>query len=163
MARRDSGPISKPIRPYFERTFLNTDSSRSSPSFSGLGEGQVRICDMSLTQEVARQLVTPVSGITAVGWPTRGRTKYQGRDGLAQGNWDMKPERYSRFGSLVTITASSLYLVISLRARSARPSISAWVKGRSSGRRASSFTGEPPPLTGFDFFTAVFTMTRASP
>jgi len=52
--------------------------------------------------------------------PMRGSTKYQGRVGLLQANWVVKPERYSRLGSDVTMMPSSFSAVISARARSIR-------------------------------------------
>src|SRR5260370_36757873 len=75
---------------------LIAPATRSRPSFSGTGDGQVR---SDLHHDVARQFVSPISGMIATAAPTRGRTKYQGRGGLAPANWGPKPERYSRLGS----------------------------------------------------------------
>ena len=46
--------------------------------------------------ELLRQPVAPNSGITPTASPTRGRKKYQGRDGLFHEKTVRKPERYSR-------------------------------------------------------------------
>src|SRR6266568_1016834 len=96
---------------------LIAPARRSSPSFSGTGDGQVRI---DLHHDVARQFVSPISGMMPVASPMRGRTKYQGRVGLLQANCVVKPERYSRLGSEVTMMPSSFSAVINRRARSIR-------------------------------------------
>ena len=64
--------------------------TRSRPSFAGRGDGQVW---MSSTQEVSRQLLTPISGITATPRPFLCSRKYQGRAGVFQANCVVKPDR----------------------------------------------------------------------
>src|SRR6266404_2698488 len=118
---------------------LIAPATRSRPSFSGTGDGQVR---SDLHHDVARQFVSPISGMIATAAPTRGRTKYQGRVGLAQANWVTKPERYSRLGSEVTMIPSSFSSVINRRARSTRRSNSPAVNLATS-RRLTVFMPGP--------------------
>ena len=63
-------------------------ASRETPSSSGWGAGQVR---MSSTQ-VSAMPAAPISGMTAIGRPSRGTIRNHGRVGLSQ-NWLWNPEK----------------------------------------------------------------------
>src|SRR3981189_1137333 len=73
---------------------LIAPARRSSPSFSGTGDGQVR---SDLHHDVARQFVSPISGMIATAFPTRGSTKYQGR-GAGPGELADEPREIFEIG-----------------------------------------------------------------
>ena len=127
---RVSGPSSAPMRPKRLGKSRIVALSRLRPSSSGRGEGQVR---MRSTQEVSRQLLSPASGIMPTGSPSRGRRKYQGREGLFHAKRVTNPARYSTFGSAVRKTASKFCARINSRVRSTREWNSASENG-STGR-----------------------------
>ena len=80
MRRCVSEPIGTPIRPCrFDNPFKVSDK-RLIPSSSGLGEVQMRTSSIQLIESA----FLPMLGITAIGLPSAGRIRNQGRVGLCQ-------------------------------------------------------------------------------
>ena len=80
MRNTDSRPSSAPIRPKRRGNWANASDSSETPSSSGHGACQLR----TSSTQVLNMPATPISGITAMGLPSRGTTKNQGRVGLSQ-------------------------------------------------------------------------------
>ncbi len=83
-----SRPRVIPKRPKRLGNSANVWLSRLTPSSSGNGEGQAR----TSSTQVLLMPTTPMVGITAIGLPTAGKIKNQGRVGLCQ-NWVKYPEK----------------------------------------------------------------------
>ena len=75
-----SWPSGRPSRPKrFGRAFTDAASSEM-PSSSGVGDGHVLISSI----QVAAMPASPIVGITAIGFPSAGTIRNQGRVGLSK-------------------------------------------------------------------------------
>ena len=137
--RRDSAPSSTPIRPKRRRVPRSTSRKISKPSFSGRGEGQVRT---SSTQDVARQLLKPISGMIATSFTSALEHEIPGPRRCIPGKLrDENPTDTRHLPRRSPIAHRVFSRVISTRARSTRYSNSLRVNFRRFTARIRSFHG----------------------